>query len=232
MNTKIITLGSIDIPVLLKDIKNVHLSVYPPHGEVRVSAPLKTNLDTLRVYLSSRITWIKKHQLKFNLQKRVSPREFLTRESHYIRGKRCLMEVITNSDHCGVEMDHTSIKLHLKSESDASKTYQKWQRSELKKDITTLLQKWEPEIGVKSSKFVIRKMKTRWGSCNPVLKTINLNLNLIEKAPEHLEYVVVHELIHLIERKHNANFVAHMDKFIPNWKQLKSELNSLALTEI
>ncbi len=232
MNTNILTVGSVDIAVTLKDIKNVHLSVYPPYGEVRVSAPIKTNLDYLRVYLSSRIVWIKKQQLKFGLQKRMSAREFLTRESHYLRGQRFLMEVITNSDRHGVIVVHNTIKLHLKLEYDAAKTYQKWQRSELKKDIAILLQKWEPEIGVKSNKFVIRTMKTKWGSCNPKLKTINLNLNLIEKAPEHLEYVLVHELIHLIERKHNANFVAHMDKFIPNWKQLKSELNGMALLEI
>ncbi len=237
MNTKIdkLFLGSMSVKVELKDIKNVHLSVYPPNGAIKVSAPFGTNIDTLRVYLSVRIPWIRQQQLKLQSQKRISPREFLTRESHYIWGKRYLMQVIENADFSGVIIDHNTIKLNLKNGqniSQKSKIYQKWQRSELKKEVTRLLKHWEPIIGVKINSLTIRKMKTKWGSCNPDVKTINLNLNLIEKPPEHLEYIVVHELIHLVERSHNANFVAHIDKYIPNWMDIKSQLNQLPLLTI
>lgn len=237
MNTKIdkLFLGSMSVKVELKDIKNVHLSVYPPNGAIKVSAPFGTNIDTLRVYLSVRIPWIRQQQLKLQSQKRISPREFLTRESHYIWGKRYLMQVIENADFSGVIIDHSTIKLNLKNGqniSQKSKIYQKWQRSELKKEVTRLLKHWEPIIGVKINSLTIRKMKTKWGSCNPDVKTINLNLNLIEKPPEHLEYIVVHELIHLVERSHNANFVAHIDKYIPNWMDIKSQLNQLPLLTI
>ncbi len=121
---------------------------------------------------------------------------------------------------------------HFRVQNQKIKIFETWQRLELKKDVKSLLTKWEPIIGVKSNKFVIRKMKTKWGSCNIETKTLNINLNLIEKPPEHLEYIVVHELIHLIERNHNTNFVAYMDKFLPQWKQIKTELNSLPLIKI
>jgi predicted metal-dependent hydrolase len=227
-------IGSMKVSVEIKDIKNVHLSVYPPYGDVRVSAPLGTALDTLRVYISSRISWIRKQQSKIRSQKRVSPREFLTQESHFIRGQRYLMEVLEGQPSSKVELLHNSIRLSIKSniKMSRSKIFEKWQRAELSKDITKLIEKWEPMLEVKASGFAIRKMKTKWGSCNPISKTINLNLILLEKPPEHLQYVVVHELIHLLERKHNANFVAHMDKFLPNWKQLKVDLNALVLEEM
>lgn len=237
MNTKNynLVLGSMEVKVDIKDIKNVHLSVYPPNGEVKVSAPIGTNLDTLRVYLSSRISWIKKQQSSFKSQKRVSPREFLTKESHYIRGKRYLMEVKECTTTNSVELDHSVVKLKVAGGGDytkKAKIYEKWQRQELKNDVNVLILKWENILEVKASRFILRKMKTKWGSCNPDTKTININLVLLEKPKDHLEYVIVHELVHLIERMHNANFIAYMDKFLPNWKQLKSELNQLTLTEI
>jgi predicted metal-dependent hydrolase len=228
-------IGFMNVSVEIKDIRNVHLSVYPPYGDVKVSAPLGTKLDTLRVYIISKISWIKKQQLKFSLQKRISPRELLTRESHYIRGQRYLMNVIESQDKSGVIINQGSANLIVEPNSTKEQRMQileKWQRQELKKDISVILQKWEPIIGVKSNKFVIRKMKTRWGSCNPDSKTININLFLIEKPIKYLEYIIVHELVHLIERTHNSNFLAHMDKFLSNWRQLKYELNQLPINDL
>jgi predicted metal-dependent hydrolase len=237
MNTKSYTLkmSSIIVSIELKDIKNVHLSVYPPLGEVKVSAPYGTETDTLRVYISSRISWIKKQQLKFKSQKRISPRMFLTRESHYIRGKRYLLEVVESQSSPNVDLQNSKVKLYTRQSSnylEKKKTWEKWQRQELYKDIDILLDKWTKKLDVKPIKVSIRKMKTKWGSCNPISKSININLLLVEKANKYLEYVLVHELIHLLERGHNQRFVSYMDKHLPNWKQTKSEMKKLVLLEL
>jgi predicted metal-dependent hydrolase len=232
MNTSIqnhtLSFGSLSVDVVLKDIKNVHLSVYPPFGDIKVAAPLWTNIDTLRVYLCSRIGWIKQQQSKISLQKRISPRECLTRESHFVRGQRYLMKVTPAQSQSQIILEQNTINLVIKT--DASKeqkirVLENWQRLELKKDVELLLIKWEPIIGVESNNFVIRKMKTKWGSCNIESKTLNINLALIEKSNKLLEYVIVHELVHLLERNHTNLFVAYMDKFIPEWRALKVELN-------
>ncbi len=234
MNTNVQTLilANNEVTISFKDIKNIHLSVYPPFGEVRVAAPLQTNLDSLRAYLSSKIGWIKKQQTKFLNQERLSPREFLTKESHYLRGQRYLLEIVTTAQKPQVLIKHETIQIFAKpnsSKQTKAQILEKWQRAELKKDVEKLLVKWQKILELEINSFTIRKMKTKWGSCSIENKIININLELIKKPVEYLEYVVVHELVHLIERKHNATFVAYLDKYLPNWQASKKELNQFIL---
>lgn len=231
-STEKLYLANNEVVVSFKDIKNIHLSVYPPFGDIRVAAPLSTNLDSIRVYLSSKLSWIKKQQTKFLSQERLAPREFLTKESHYIRGKRYLLEIVETNKKPEVVLKHNKIKLLVAPNSDTllkSQIYDKWQRKELKQDLETLLIKWQKIINVEINGFTIRKMKTKWGSCSIKRKQININLELIKKPVQYLEYIVVHELVHLIERNHNARFIAYMDLYLPNWQLLKQELNQLIL---
>lgn len=165
-------------------------------------------------------------------QERLAPREFLTKESHYIRGKRYLLEIVETNKKPEVVLKHNKIKLLVAPNSDTllkSQIYDKWQRKELKQDLETLLIKWQKIINVEINGFTIRKMKTKWGSCSIKRKQININLELIKKPVQYLEYIVVHELVHLIERNHNARFIAYMDLYLPNWQLLKQELNQLIL---
>ncbi len=233
MNDKmknIIKLGNIRIEVEQKDIKNIHLSVYPPDGAVKISAPERMDLDTIRVFAISKLQWIKKQQKKFKEQQRETKREYLTKESHYFKGKRYLLKVIERNSKPEVILKHSKIELYIRPNSTLEKKQEiinEWYRSELKKSAPELIEKWEKKIGVKSNEFKIRKMKTKWGSCNTQTKTIILNLELAKKPVECLEYIIVHELVHLLVRSHNEQFVKYMDKFMPKWKFYKDELNRL-----
>lgn len=225
-----IELGRITIDVEYKDIKNIHLSVYPPQGAVKISAPQRMDLDTIRVYAISKLQWIKKQQRKFKEQKRETKREYLTKESHYFKGKRYLLKVFIRNAKPEVILKHNQIDLYVRSNSSHEKKEEimdEWYRSELKTFVPKLIAKWETKIGVKSSQFRIRKMRTRWGSCNCDTKSILLNLELAKKPVGCLEYIIVHELVHLLERTHNSTFVKYMDKYMPKWRFYKDMLNSL-----
>jgi len=225
-----IELGNIIIEVEYKDIKNIHLSVYPPKGAVKISAPQRMDLDTIRVYAISKLQWIKKQQRKFKEQKRETKREYLTKESHYFKGKRYLLKVFIRNAKPEVILKHNQIDLYVRPNSSLEKKEEimdEWYRKELKSYALPLINKWETKIGVKSSQFRIRKMRTRWGSCNCNTKSILLNLELTKKPVGCLEYIIVHELVHLLERSHNTEFVKYMDKFMPKWRFYKDMLNSL-----
>lgn len=225
-----IELGNIKIAVELKNIKNIHLSVYPPNGAVKISAPKRMDLDTIRVFAISKLQWIKKQQKKFKDQERETPREYLTKESHYFTGKRYLLKVIERNSKSEVILKHSNIELFIRPNSSLEKRQQiinEWYRSELKESVPKLIEKWEAKIGVKSNEFKIRKMRTKWGSCNNKTKTIILNLELAKKPVECLEYIIVHELVHLLERSHNELFVKYMNEFMPKWRFYKDELNRL-----
>ena len=225
-----IEFGNIIIEVELKDIKNIHLSVYPPNGAVKISAPERMDLDTIRVFALSKLQWIKKQQKKFNEQERETKREYLTKESHYYNGKRYLLKVIERNAKPEVVLKHSKIELYIRPHSTLGKRYEiinEWYRSELKKIVPELMKKWETTIGVKSNEYKIRKMRTKWGSCNTQTKTIMLNLELAKKPVECLEFIIVHELVHLLERSHNKQFVKYMNIFMPKWKFYKDELNRL-----
>jgi predicted metal-dependent hydrolase len=225
-----IHLGDIEVNVVLKSIKNIHLSVYPPLGSVRIAAPLRMDLDTIRVFAISKLAWIKKQQEKLRGQARQSPREYLNRESHFVWGKRYLMKVVEHDASPFVELKHSALILHIRPGTDDDKKQSlldEWYRDQLKEEISLLIQKWAPHMGVEPPTFIARKMKTKWGSCTPAAKSIRINLELAKKPPECLEYIVVHELTHLLEPTHNSRFIALMTKFMPKWRFYRDALNQL-----
>jgi len=233
--TEQIQIGDIAVDVIFKDIKNVHLSVYPPTGRVRVSAPTHMKLDTIRVYLISRMDWIKKHRKKLQEQERETPREYLDRESHYVWGRRYLLKVIEVHQVPAVELKHTQILLTVRPGSKPEKreaVISAWYRDEVRRVAGPLIAKWEEELGVESAQCYVQRMKTKWGSCNPHTRSIRLNSDLAKKPRECLEYIVVHELLHLLEPSHNIRFTILMDKFMPNWKHLREELNRSPLSHV
>lgn len=233
--TTTIELGNIPVNVVKKNIKNIHLSVYPPTGEVRISAPLWMKLETIRVFAISKVSWIKKQQNKFLEQKRETPREYLNRESHYLWGKRYLLEVHESNAPARVELNHSTIKLHVRPGTNEDKKraiVDDWYREQLRQAIPSPLAKWEPIIGMSITRLYVQKMKTRWGTCNPRAKSIRLNSDLAKKPIDCLEYVLVHEMVHFLERTHNNQFISLMDRFMPQWRHLRQALNCAPLSHM
>jgi predicted metal-dependent hydrolase len=230
-----IRLGDIPVEVQLKDVKNVHLSVHPPHGAVRISAPARMKLDTIRVYAISRLGWIKEQQAKLRGQERESRREYVDRESHYVWGKRYLMSVREHHGPPTVELRGSWMIVRVRPGTDdeqRARYVQDWYRSRLKSAVPPLLEKWQPLVGVKARTFFVQRMRTKWGSCNHQGGTIRLNTELAKKPPECLEYLVVHELVHLRVPTHGPRFVALMDRLMPRWRSLREQLNSLPVSHV
>jgi len=225
-----IRLGDIAVDVVLKDIKNVHLSVHPPTGKVRISAPSRMSLETIRVFAISKLSWIKQQQRKLRVQERESPREYLDRESHYVWGHRYLLQVTEIDEPPHVELKHSKMLLHVRpaaSEEKKQAIVEAWYREQLKQAVQPLIEKWKPIIRVKVKRFFVQRMKTKWGSCSPVTSGIRLNTELAKKPRECLEYIVVHEMVHLLESTHDSRFVALMDQFMPKWQFYREALNRL-----
>ena len=225
-------LGDIAVDVILKDIKNIHLSVLPPLGKVRIAAPQRMDLDTIRVFAITKLAWIKSQQKKLRGQPRETPREYLDRESHYVWGKRYLLKLEEKDTPPTVELRHNKLILQLRPAASQEKKQEildAWYREQLKERLPLLLGKWEKALGVEAGKVFVQKMKTKWGSCNPVARNIRLNTDLAKKPPQCLEYIVAHELAHLLERRHNDRFTALMDAHVPQWRQYREMLNSLPL---
>jgi len=230
-----IMLGDMVVDVVLKDIKNVHLSVYPPNGKVKVAAPSRMSLDTIRIYTISKLAWIKKQQHKFKSQVREAPREYLNKEGHYFLGKRYLLKVIEHDAPPEVHVKHKTIELYARPNTDMQKKHaimERWYREQLKELVPAMIKKWEKVMKVSVNEFSVKKMKTKWGTCTRESKRIWLNLELAKKPFHCIEYIVVHEMVHLLERNHNERFIAYMDKFLPEWKQLKNELNKLPVSHV
>lgn len=225
-----INLGEIVVDVVKKDIKNIHLSVYPPAGKVRISAPLRMDLDTIRVFAITKLGWIKSQQKKLREQERETPREYLDRESHYVWGKRYLLKMVEKEAAPQVELKHSKMILQIRPDATDGKkqeVLEAWYREQLKQVVPELIEKWEPLIGVRVERFFVQKMKTKWGSCSHDAKNIRLNTDLAKKPPECLEYIVVHEMVHLLESTHNSRFISLMDQFMPKWRFYKDQLNRL-----
>jgi hypothetical protein len=225
-----IDLGGTPVEVTFKNIKNVHLSVYPPTGRVRISAPARMSLDTIRVFAISKLGWIKQQQRKLREQERETPREYLNLESHYLWGRRYLLRVIEGDQTPSVEIQHSRLLLHVRPETTEEKKQEivaQWYRNQMRVAIPSLIDSWTPVIGVTVQGFYVQQMKTKWGSCNPRAGTIRLNTELAKKPKECLEYIVVHEMAHVLEPTHNARFIALMDGFIPNWRLRRDQLNRL-----
>lgn len=227
-------LGDITMDVVLKDIKNVHLSVYPPTGYVRISAPRRMSLDTIRVFAISKLGWIKKQQAKLRQQEREPPREYVDRESHYLWGKRHLLTVSEIDSAPSIEVKNGRMLLQVRPGADARRRQalvEGWYREHIREVVPSLLTRWQPLMGVKIERFFVRRMKTKWGSCNYRARTIRLNTELAKRPPECLEYIVVHELAHLLEPSHNARFTEYMDRFMPGWRVNREELNRAPLAD-
>ena len=225
-------LGAIAVDVVLKDIKNIHLSVHPPAGKVRIAAPLRMDLDTIRVFAITKLAWIKSQQKKLREQERETPREYLDRESHYVWGKRYLLKLIEKDAAPSVELKHSKMLLQLRPAASHEKKQEvldAWYREQLKAAVPPLVAKWEKALGVKAGKVFVQKMKTKWGSCSPGAGNVRLNTDLAKKPLQCLEYIVAHELTHLLERHHNDRFTALMDAHMPQWRQYREVLNSLPL---
>jgi predicted metal-dependent hydrolase len=225
-----IKLGDLVVDVVLKDIKNVHLSVYPPHGAVRISAPRRMSLETIRLFAVSRLGWIRQQQRKLREQEREFSREYIDRESHYVWGKRYLLVVREADAAPSIELTHSRMILRVRpgtSEEKREAIVDDWYREQVRTAVPPLLARWQPLIGVEAKRFFVQRMKTKWGSCNHYARAIRLNTELARKPRECLEYIVVHELIHLLEPTHNARFAALMDRFLPKWQSYRDALNRL-----
>jgi len=229
-----IIVNNIKIDVIRKDIKNIHLAVYPPIGRVRIAAPLSTRDDAIRLFAISKLGWIKRNKIKFESQERITRREYKQHESHYFQGKRYLLNIIETDKTPKVILKNKKfIELHIKPETPTSKRHEllrEWYRAQLKKQIPPLIEKWERIMNLKVNDWQVKQMKTKWGSCNSKEKRIWLNLELVKKPENCLEYIIVHEMVHLLERHHNEMFFHYMDTFLPNWRQLKTELNQLPVS--
>lgn len=230
---KKVQICNLEIQTVKKDIKNIHLGVYPPSGRIRVAAPLKTSDEAIRLFVISKMPWIKKQKLKFTGQERQSRREFVSGESHYFLGNRYRLNVIIVNSIPKVEIRRKRfIDLYVKPDTNRQrreKILENFYRHELKKNIPPLITKWGKKTQVNVKEFRIRKMKTKWGTSNPSQGRIWLNLELAKKPIHCLEYVLVHEMVHLIEKKHTDRFVKLMERFLPQWENYKHELNKSVL---
>ncbi len=227
-----IRVGDVSISVTRKAIKNVHLSVHPPSGRVTLSAPSGTRMDVARAYAISRLGWIREQQRKMAAQAREAPRRFVERESHYLWGRRHLLTIRLSDEKPSVSRDHKRITLTVRPGSDARKRAEvmhDWHKSILHQVVPALIEKWKPKLKVSVAGYYLQRMKTKWGSCRPHARHIRLNTELVKKPKELLEYVVVHEMAHLLAPTHSDRFVALLDEHYPRWREARRELNELPL---
>ncbi len=227
-----IQLGELSIRVTKKDIKHVHLSVHPPDGRVTLVAPKATRLEVARAYAISKLGWIRQQQEKLKNQARESSRQFIERESHYLWGRRYLLTVIRREAKPSVSLDQKRITLSVRPNSSRAKReaiMHEWHKSLLHEVVPPLIQKWEAKLGVRAEGYFLQRMKTKWGSCNHQAGHIRLNTELVKKPKDLLEYVVIHEMLHLIAPTHSEQFLALMAKHCPSWREARAELNELPL---
>ena len=234
IETRNITVGGIAVEVVRKDIKNLHVGVYPPHGRVRVAAPLVVSDEAVRLAVVGKLGWIKRQKKKFVEQPRQSQREMVNGESHYFMGRRYRLRVHEQDGTAKVALRGiASLDLFVRHGMTAEQREAillRWYREQLKALIPPLLEKWQPILGVRLASWGIKKMKTKWGSCNVNARRIWLNLELAKKPVQCLEYIIVHEIMHLLERHHNERFMELMDTFLPQWKLYRHELNRSVLS--
>ncbi|MGM0595361.1 MAG: M48 family metallopeptidase [Pseudomonadota bacterium] len=231
--SEMIQLGEIAIQVTRKAIKHVHLSVHPPEGRVTLVAPTGTRLEVARAYAISKLGWIRGQQAKLQSQARETPRQFIERESHYVWGRRYLLSVEEREFRPGVKLDHKRITLTVRPGSDRAKRAQimhEWHKRLMHEAVPPLIEKWEQRLQVRVTGYFLQRMKTKWGSCNPKAGHIRLNTELVKKPKDLLEYIIVHEMVHLLEPTHSERFIALLDRHYPSWREARDELNSLPLS--
>jgi predicted metal-dependent hydrolase len=227
-----LNLGEISVDVVFKDIQNVHLSVHPPTGRVRISAPERMKIDTVRLFAISKLGWIKRQQITLQGQERETPREYLDRESHYLWGKRYLLQVLEMDAAPGVQLGHGKMILRVRPRANENKKREivaQFYREQIRAAVPTIIARWASVMGATVDRFYVQQMKTKWGSCNPRARAIRLNTELAKKPKYCLEYIIAHEMAHFFVRHHNDRFTAVMDKFMPQWRHYREELNRFPL---
>lgn len=225
-----IALGAIEADVVFKDIRNVHLTVLPPNGRVRISAPRRMPLDTVRVFALSKLAWIKSQRNKMSDQEREAPREYLERESHYVWGRRYLVKLVETDAAPSVVLRHRTLVLGLKKGAGLTtrqSVMSRWYRDQVREHADALVTTWSRTLRLDKPRVYVQHMKTKWGSCSPARSSIRLNTELAKKPQRCLEYIVVHELVHLLEPTHNERFKSLMRTFLPDWEDRRRELNRL-----
>lgn len=227
-----IQIGEIAVAVTRKNIKHVHLSVHPPSGRVTLTAPKGTRLEVARAYALSKLGWIRDRQAKLRGQARETRRQFVERESHYLWGRRYLLTVREKEAKPCVRLGHRTLTLTVRPGSGRAKremVMHEWHKSLLHDALPDLIRRWEPRLGVEVTGYCLQRMKTKWGGCNRRARFIRLNTELVKKPKDLLEYVVVHEMLHLIAPRHNERFLTLMSKHYPAWREARAELNELPL---
>lgn len=227
-----LTIRGIDVDVIYKDIKNLHIGVYPPLGRVRVAAPKRLDDDQVRLAVIQRLPWIKRQREQLKAAPRQSEREMTTGESHYVWGVRKRLKVVERPGRAHFESEGDRLVLYIPPGTDAEKRrsyLDQWYREQLRHAVPDLIATWEDKLGVAVPKWSIRRMKTKWGSCNRETRHIWFNVELAKKHPECLEYIVVHEMMHYFERNHGDSFAKLMDKHMPDWRSRRDQLNTAPL---
>ncbi len=227
-----IHIGEIVVALTRKDVMHVHLSVHPPSGRVTLVAPKGTRPEVARAYAVSKVGWIRDQQAKLREQARETPREYVERESHYLWGRRYLLSVREEEAKPAIRLGHRNITLTVRpgsSRATREAVVHEWHKSLLHEAVRELIRRWEPKLGVEVAQYFLQRMKTKWGGCNPRARNIRLNTELVKKPKDLLEYVVVHEMLHLVEPTHSDRFIALMNKHYPAWREARAELNELPL---
>jgi len=226
----LLQVGDIEVEVVHKDIKNVHLSVHPPAGRVTIASPAYMKLETIRLFVIAKLAWIREQQKRLQLQDRETSRVFLNRESHYVWGQRYLLKLVEVEATPSIELKHGKMIFQTRPGADVLKKQEildEWYRGLVRDAVQAVIVNWEKKLSVTTNRVFVQKMKTKWGSCNPVAGNIRLNTDLAKKPPECLEYILVHELLHLIEPSHNDRFIKLMGQVLPKWRSYRQLLNSL-----
>lgn len=229
-----LTVSGIAVDIVYKDIKNLHVGVYPPAGRVRVAAPASFDDDKVRLAIVRRLTWIKRQREKLSGASRQTEREMVTGESHYVWGLRHRLKIVERPGRSHVEVDGDRLLLYVPQSTKTERrraVLDQWYRQQLKSAVPAIIEKWEPVIGVTVPRWSVRRMKTKWGSCNRETKHIWLNAELAKQHPECLEYVVVHEMTHYLDRHHGDRFAKLMDEFMPDWRARRDQLNASRLRD-
>lgn len=230
---ELIRLAELEIEVTYKDVKNVHLSVNPPAGRVAMVVPKGTRPTAVKAYATSKLGWIREKQARMTMQRRETPRQFVSRESHMLWGQRYLLRVVERNERPKVSMNHRQLTLIVRPGTTREKRRQiieAWHRELLHQQLPSLIDKWEKRLAVKVESYALQRMKTKWGSCNRKARRIRINTELIKKPKELLDYVVVHEMAHLIAPTHSEHFVGLLTSHYPSWRQARAELNSLPVS--
>ncbi len=225
-----VQLGELQIEVVRKDIMNVHLSVHPPAGRVRIAAPKHLSDEAIRAFAICKLGWIRQQQKKLQAQDRETPREYINRETHYVWGRRLLLKVVEAETTPKVELSPSLLMLQVRPNTPTPQRealLNSWYRAQVREVALPLIAKWERIMGIKVARMFVQQMKTKWGSCNHGARTIRLNTDLAKKPLECLEYLIVHEMVHLFEPTHNARFIALMNQFLPAWQSIRQTLNRL-----